>query len=146
FTPLATHGKRVRSLQTTIAIEMGALDFSEFPLTAEQSDQLKTLTTSLNAEQALWLSGYFAGLGASTRAIARAPTEVSPQADSAAASALQAPLRTLTILYGSETANSATLAGNLAETARAAGLGPRVVDMAQYKSRLLKEEQDVLII
>jgi sulfite reductase (NADPH) flavoprotein alpha-component len=136
----------VRSLQTEIAIEMGALDFSEFPLTGTQSDQLKTLTTSLNAEQALWLSGYFAGLSASTRAIARAPTEASPKADIATVPGADAPLRTLTILYGSETANSATLAGSLAEAARAAGLAPQVVNMAEYKSRRLKEEQDVLII
>ncbi|MPZ44465.1 MAG: assimilatory sulfite reductase (NADPH) flavoprotein subunit [Betaproteobacteria bacterium] len=125
---------------------MGALDIPEFPLTSEQSDQLRTLTTSLSAEQALWLSGYFAGLSASTRAIAQAAAEVSPKARVAAAAGLEAPIRTLTILYGSETANCATLGRKLAEAARAAGLAPEVVDMAQYKSRRLKEAQDVLII
>ena len=125
---------------------MGALEIPQFPLTGEQSDQLRTLATSLSAEQALWLSGYFAGLGASARGVAQAVAEPSPQSFVADTAGLEAHVRTLTILYGSETANSATLAHKLADAARAVALAPRVVDMAQYKSRELKDEQDVLII
>src|SRR5690606_24292596 len=54
--------------------------------------------------------------------------------------------RLLTILYGSETGNSGTLAKELAETARANGLAATAVDMADYKTRKLKDEQDLLVV
>jgi sulfite reductase (NADPH) flavoprotein alpha-component len=122
---------------------MGASEFSEFPLTGAQSEQLEALATSLTAEQALWISGYFAGIGAAMRNTA---PDAAAKPSPASGSGSEAPSRTLTVLYGSETSNSANLSRKLAEAARAAGLAPQVVDMADYKPRRLKDEQDILII
>ena len=52
----------------------------------------------------------------------------------------------LTILFGSETGNSKALAKSLAEAARAKGIEARLADMADYKTRALKDEQDLLVI
>jgi sulfite reductase (NADPH) flavoprotein alpha-component len=54
--------------------------------------------------------------------------------------------RTLTVLYGSETGNSAALAASLADHLKAQGRIARLVDMAAYKTRELKDEQDPLIV
>src|SRR6185312_12594272 len=86
---------------------------------------------------------YFVGLnatweeGASTTALNAIPS-ASEQAGQGH--------RTLTILYGSETGNSAALASSLADAARGLGLTLTVGDMADYKMRRLKEEQDLLIV
>ena len=52
----------------------------------------------------------------------------------------------MTILFGSETGSSKELAAALGEAARLKGLEPRVVDMADYRTRALREEQDLLVI
>jgi sulfite reductase (NADPH) flavoprotein alpha-component len=114
-------------------------------LTTEQRELLEQLTRSLKPGQAIWLSGYFAGL---ERAGLQA---VLPPADGLAGSVLSgaltaASVRTLTILFGSETGNCTALAAAAAEAARGVGLSPTVVDMARYKPQRLKEEQDLLII
>lgn len=54
--------------------------------------------------------------------------------------------RAVSVLYGSETGNSAALAANLAERAVQRGLAVSLHDMGDYKTRQLKDEQDVLII
>jgi sulfite reductase (NADPH) flavoprotein alpha-component len=131
------------------------VDPTDFPgpglLSAEQWRQISALAATLSPRQALWLSGYFAGLeragmGAeiallnapsATAALAAAPA---PARDSAP------PARTLTILYGTETGNSAGLARAAASQAKTLGLDAAVADMGEYKARRLKEEQDVLII
>ncbi|PNG26154.1 assimilatory sulfite reductase (NADPH) flavoprotein subunit [Methylocella silvestris] len=123
---------------------MQRVDPSQLPgpaLSAEQWRQVNELSATLNARQALWLSGYFAGLEAALAqagpALAAPPLAVAPAAATA---------RTLTILYGSETGNSAALAKVAAAEAKALGLEASVVDMGDYKPRRLKEEQDVLLI
>jgi sulfite reductase (NADPH) flavoprotein alpha-component len=55
-------------------------------------------------------------------------------------------VRSLTILFGSETGNASRLARSLAEAAHAKGFAPVVADMADYKPRRLKDEQDLLVI
>ncbi len=116
-------------------------------LSAEQWNQVSALATSLNPGQAMWLSGYFAGIEHGARAFgngaagpATLPEPVSTQPLAAAST------RTLTILFGSETGNSAALARLAAEKARERGLEPQLADMAEYKLRRLKEEQDLLVL
>ncbi|OJY70094.1 MAG: sulfite reductase [NADPH] flavoprotein, alpha-component [Sphingobium sp. 66-54] len=93
--------------------------------------------------QARWLSGYFAGFDAGLRQ-ALPQTASFPEAVAAAATAPAA--RKLTILYGTETGNSAQIAKDLAKAAEAAGLTPKVADMADYKQRELGQEQDLLVV
>ena len=115
--------------------------FPEGALTLEQWQLVQELSARLGPGQALWVSGYFAGLDAGLlRASGGAPAVPSMEAAAGSAS------RTLTILYGTETGNCRDLAGGLAVAARAQGLSPEVFDMADYKQRRLKDEQDVLIV
>jgi sulfite reductase (NADPH) flavoprotein alpha-component len=103
-------------------------------LSPEQWAQVEALGRSVSAEQARWISGYFAGLDAGLARLGGAAPVAAPQG------------RTLTILYGTETGNGRALAKDFAETAAKRGLAPKVADMADYKVRSLKDEQDLLII
>ena len=122
----------------------------EFPgpgITLEQWNQISALATSLRPGQALWLSGYFAGFDHGARAlrgegILPLGDGVVPTSGVGASSAT----RTLTILVGSETGNSRALAKDLADAARSKGVEATIADMADYKPRRLKDEQDLLII
>jgi sulfite reductase (NADPH) flavoprotein alpha-component len=104
---------------------------AQVPLGLDQVRQLDALARTLTAEQLLWVSGYLAGL---SQSLAQA-------APSAPASTSQ-----ITILYGSETGNARALARLAHERARERGLEARLVDMADYKPRDLKEEQLLLVI
>lgn len=103
-------------------------------LTAEQWVHVEALGRSVSAEQARWISGYFAGLDAGLARLGDPAPAAAPQG------------RTLTILYGTETGNGRALARDFAEAAARRGLTPKVADMADYKVRSLKDEQDLLII
>lgn len=123
---------------------MGA-PIPESVLAGALAEQLGSLASELSAEQALWISGYFAGVSAERRNPAAAsPGALAPQRIADAPAAVAA--RTVTILYGSETSNSKAISRSLAESARAAGLDARVVDMADYPTRALKDETDLLLV
>jgi sulfite reductase (NADPH) flavoprotein alpha-component len=111
--------------------------FSEGALTLEQWQLIEQLSRTLSPAQARWISGYFAGLDAG---LARAGVIETPVLEAPAQS------RTLTILYGTETGNSRDLGKALAAAASAKGLSPQVYDMSDYKTRALKDEQDILVI
>jgi len=104
-------------------------------LTPDQLAQLDVFAKSLDRDQALWVSGYFAGLagGGAAAGVAR-QDDTAPQAAA------------ITILYGSETGNSAGLARDFASRLQAAGIPARAVDMDSYKVRALKEERFLLVI
>ncbi len=112
-------------------------NFPEGSLTLEQWQHVHAIQSGLNAAQANWLSGYFAGLGAGLSGGQAAALPSAPQASAG---------RTLTILYGTETGNSTALAKALAADAQAKGLQAELFDMANYKTRRLKDEQDLLVI
>ena len=116
-----------------------------FLLSREQENLTARLSSSLTREQAIWLSGYFAGIGhgATVPALENGSAAGLPAESRTAPAAAS---RTLTILFGSETGNSQELSGALAEAARMEGREPRVADMADYRTRALKEEQDLLVI
>jgi sulfite reductase (NADPH) flavoprotein alpha-component len=118
---------------------------SEFPgpaLTDEQWQQIQALATSLDDKQLIWLSGFFAGIEHKKRA------SLSPGLGPALQGAGErlSFTRNLTVLYGSETGNCAALSAELVERAKTAGLPARLQNMADYKTRQLKEEQDLLVI
>lgn len=104
-------------------------------LSAEQARQLELLAETLSAEQALWISGYFASLSAQ---------RTQPAATAQPAGG-DAPAR-VTILYGSETGNAARVAELARERAAAKGLEARLIDMADYKTRELKSETHLLVV
>jgi sulfite reductase (NADPH) flavoprotein alpha-component len=123
------------------------MNFIPKELTTEQWQQVDTLAASLTPDQAVWISGYFAGLGHQAR-LANSGAEVPvgfPAVPTKPAPVAPA-TRTLTVLFGSETGNSASLARTLADAVRRKGIDPILVDMADYKVRRLKDERDLIVI
>src|SRR3569623_1959178 len=116
-------------------------------LSEDQWLQISSLATTLSPEQATWISGYFSGVSDSFRlrtGVAGAVAEMAPPA--AASPAPAAASRILTVLYASETGNSAALAKALAQDATAQGINASAASMADYKVRSLKDEQDLVVI
>ena len=107
-------------------------------LSTEQWQRVDALAEDLSSEQAIWISGYLAGLGHASRPGAGA-VAVAPPAMAVAG-------RTLTVLFASETGNSVGLARTLGKAAEAAGIRVELADVASYKLRRLKEEQDLLVV
>jgi sulfite reductase (NADPH) flavoprotein alpha-component len=127
---------------------MTKLEFPGSALTTDQRAQVNQLATSLSHEQAIWISGYFAGLShrARTGVAAADVAELAPPSQSGLLPAAAPATRLLTVLFGSETGNSKALAKTLAGKAEAKGIQTRLVDMADYRTRGLKDEQDLLVI
>lgn len=126
---------------------------STLTLTPDQHAQVDQLAGALDRDQAIWLSGYFAGLArAGTGAAVGAPAIATTGNGNGATDAALAPVvaapatRTLTVLYGTDTGNSREVAGQLAEAAKGVGVEAKVADMADYKPRLLKDEQDLVVV
>ncbi|MBY5992358.1 assimilatory sulfite reductase (NADPH) flavoprotein subunit [Ferrimonas balearica] len=104
-------------------------------LAPEQIQTLRALAAELNPVQAAWISGYLAAVA--NQGAVPAAAAVAPAAQSAAP---------LTILYGSQTGNSRSVATALADQARAQGVEVTLVSMAQYKPRQLKSERQLLLV
>lgn len=98
---------------------------------------------SLRPEQAIWLSGYFAALGDRAGTTLDAPVNGGGPGKPAPAAEGR---RLLTVLFGSETGNTKQLARALADAASDRGIEARQIDMADYRPRALKDEQDLLVI
>jgi sulfite reductase (NADPH) flavoprotein alpha-component len=109
-------------------------------LTLDQKAQIDALSGSVSVDQARWISGYFAGLEAGLARVTAgggaSEAAVMPSASS----------RTLTILHGGETGNSAGVAKALGIAATARGLVSEIVELSRFKPRRLKESQDLLVI
>lgn len=121
-------------------------EFNGPGLNEDQWKTVRSVATTLKPQQAIWLSGYFAGLADNGRAEASHLLAAGLAPDLPAAVPASAPKRNLTILFASETGNGASVARLLGERAGAAGFEPTLIDMADYKPRRLKEEQDLLIV
>jgi sulfite reductase (NADPH) flavoprotein alpha-component len=91
-------------------------------------------TAPFSPEQRAWLNGFFAGLFSRANA---------PIATSASESKM---LQPLTILFGSQTGTSESLAKRAAKEAGKRGFAPTVVDMAQTDIAKLAGEKNVLVI
>ena len=110
--------------------------FAEGALSIEQWQHVEALARTSSPAQARWISAYFAGLDAGLLRGGQAEPAVAPASQG----------RTLTILYGTETGNARSLGKALAAVAAERGLSPQLADMADYKVRGLKDEQDLLVI
>ena len=94
------------------------------------------LIKGLSKDQLVWLGGYLSGLGLQNSHSETAPLEVEEVA-------LQA---NLTILVGSHSGNSKIVANSIVEQAAGNSVNAKVVNMADYKVKQLKEESNVLVI
>ncbi|MEX2553121.1 MAG: flavodoxin domain-containing protein [Actinomycetota bacterium] len=89
-----------------------------------------------NNEQRAWLNGLMAGL------FSPGSSASSPGAPAAAAPATVP----VTILFGSQTGNSETLARKIAKLAKKQNLSPSVTDLAEYSPENIASEERVLLI
>jgi sulfite reductase (NADPH) flavoprotein alpha-component len=109
------------------------------PLSEQQVSQLQGLVSQLNPIQQAWVSGYLA-------ASAQLAGQLSGQLPGQPTTAQAAASASLTILFGSQTGNARHVAEALAKQAKAKGIVANVVDMAEYKTTQLKNEQYLVIV
>ena len=117
---------------------------SNSPLfTTEKTEEIQKLFSSFNQEQLTWMSGYAAGLSSYTKLYGQNGTssivesiETNPAVQK----------KKLTILYGSHSGNCKSVAQSAFNLAQQLNIDATVVDMAEYKSRNIKNEQDILLI
>lgn len=105
------------------------------PLSSERQLLAQQLAAGIDHDQALWLSGYFAGIAQG----GAAPTSVLPLA--AAPTSLP-----LTVLYGTESGNAEKLAGVIAKAADRAGFKSRIANMADAKPTDLTKVERLLVV
>ena len=96
--------------------------------------QLTALATGMSPTQQAWAGGYFTGLSAQAAGAAL------PGAPAAA------PEHTLTILYGSQTGHARSVAEELDEAAREAGIATELVSCRKFKEKQLKNLNYLLFI
>jgi sulfite reductase (NADPH) flavoprotein alpha-component len=102
-------------------------------LNENQWSQINQATAALNPQQLTWMSGYLAGLAQT------AQPSVSTQQDII-------PAKFLTILYGSQTGNSKSVAEEFKAKLDAINIPAKLFSMADYKLKQLKIESHVVVI
>ena len=100
------------------------------PLSELQLSQLQQAMAGLDPMQTAWVSGYLAGAS-------QAP--VSAQATVSSG-------QSLTILYGTQTGNCKGVAEQLGVAAEAKAIAHRVISMADYKVKSIKDESHLIIV
>ncbi|CAM3694314.1 Sulfite reductase [NADPH] flavoprotein alpha-component [Rheinheimera salexigens] len=109
------------------------------PLSEQQISQLQNVVSQLNPLQQAWVSGYLAaGAQLAGQNALQGQIQGAPQPAPAIAS--------LTILFGSQTGNARHLAEALAKQVTVKGITAKIIDMADYKTSQLKNEQYLIII
>ncbi|MBE1299566.1 MAG: assimilatory sulfite reductase (NADPH) flavoprotein subunit [Alteromonadaceae bacterium] len=96
--------------------------------------QLNAAVSGLSPQQLTWASGYLAGL-----AQVAIPATVAPVVEAKAE-------QTLTVLYGSQTGNAKAVATQYAEQAKSKGFDVKLVNMADYKPKNIKNETHIAIL
>ncbi len=110
------------------------------PFTKEQSDILNKLVQSLDPGQWQWLSGFSAGIAVASASSVRNRSNLTPELKQ------DADFPMLTILYGTETGNSRSLAERTCQKALMLGIKAVVKNLADYRKRQLKAEKNLVII
>ncbi|SER27371.1 sulfite reductase (NADPH) flavoprotein alpha-component [Gracilibacillus ureilyticus] len=111
------------------------------PFDEKQTEILNQLLPTLTNSQKNWLAGYLAASQTVEAPAGAGPAQ--PQAQSAPAAA---PARTITILYGSETGNSQTIAEGLSDKLKARDLKVSVSSMDDFKAKKIKDVEDLFIV
>ncbi len=103
-------------------------------LDANQLTLLQQATSSYSSLQLAWASGY---LAAKSEQGETTQVNVAPAA---------APAKVLTILYASQTGNAKGVASQVEQSADAAGINVKLINISDYKAKALKNETHILII
>lgn len=96
--------------------------------------QLNAAVSGLSPQQLTWASGYLAGLAQVAIPAAAVPV-VETKAE-----------QTLTVLYGSQTGNAKAVATQYAEQAKSKGFDVKLINMADYKPKNIKNETHIAIL
>lgn len=104
-------------------------------LNENEWQQLNAAASGLDASQLLWASGYLAGLAQAGQINAAPQTQSSVAAD-----------KSVTILYGSQTGNAKGIAEQYYNKLKADGLSAKLLNMADYKPKNIKNESHVVIV
>lgn len=126
-------------------MDMRLPPLAEAGLVGAQDERLRSLARSLSAEQALWVSGYFAGVAEARGAFGSIAESLAAPAAGPADDGASA-ITTLKVLYAGETGNAAGLAQEIARRAGEQGLVASAEDVAGYKTRGLKDERTLLFV
>ncbi|HET6558496.1 MAG TPA: flavodoxin domain-containing protein, partial [Prolixibacteraceae bacterium] len=105
------------------------------PLNDQQIVALTSLTSGASQEQLLWISGYLQGLLASSGSVSQAESLNPVKSD-----------KKLTILYGTHTGRSKTIASKLAEKLNGQGVEVKTIALDEYKTRQLVDESHAVFI
>jgi len=115
------------SLQQKSTISSSSLD-------ANQLTMLQQATANYSSLQLAWASGYLSAKSESGQSVqlSSAPTVTAA--------------KTLTILYASQTGNAKGVASQVEQSASAAGINTKLINISDYKAKSLKNETHVLIV
>jgi len=130
----------------------------EIQLTNKPAEVLKKLGTELPKERIAWLAGYFSGQAEVNQKLAdlfqsfngnekfkgTLPSVIVPDKEDVKLKTTET--KTLTILYGSHSGNGSGFAKQAKELAVRKGYIVKLKSMADYKTRDLKKEQNLLVI
>ncbi len=107
-------------------------------------DEIEALAKQSTPEEALWISGYFAGWARSKTTTAKATLQLSSLENSRAVKNKED--LDICILYGTETGNSEELAQKLTTILTSEGYTIQCHDIADYKIQKLKKENYLFVI
>jgi len=107
-------------------------------LDANQLTLLQQATSGCSSLQLAWASGYLAAMSTTKSA--------SGQSVQLSTAPAVVATKTLTVLYASQTGNAKGVANQVEQSASAAGINVKLINISDYKPKALKNESHILII
>ncbi|AQX83684.1 flavodoxin domain-containing protein [Elizabethkingia bruuniana] len=98
---------------------------------------LKEISSGFSRDEAIWASGYLAGLAGTSAAV----TDLPPQQTTHTTA-----VKKIALVYGTETGNSKKLATELAGVAKKKGIQVKLGDLSQYKPKDLAKEEYLFVV
>jgi sulfite reductase (NADPH) flavoprotein alpha-component len=111
-------------------------------LAEAQMNIINDLVQKHTKEELIWISGYLAGLAKQNVTV----PALNGSANGHQPAAAPAAVKTITLLYGTETGNAKRAAATAAHQIKHAGHRVKMVGMDQYKFNDLPKEKDLLVI
>ncbi|GIP44713.1 sulfite reductase [NADPH] flavoprotein alpha-component [Paenibacillus sp. J45TS6] len=123
------------------------LQANNSPFTQEQTELLNRLLPTLSQTQLIWLSGYFTAKQAAGTQVVSSDGPSSPVSTINEASAPAAVVsKDITVLFGSQTGNSSSLAKKMTKKLEEQGFQVNLSSMSDFKTNQLKKLQNLLIV
>lgn len=98
---------------------------------------LKEISSGFSRDEAIWASGYLAGLAGTSAAVADLPPQLNTHTTA---------VKKITLVYGTETGNSKKLATELAGVVKKKGIQVKLGDLSQYKPKDLAKEEYLFVV